>query len=251
MNNINDNWWKPEQLKKAEKESRSIDNINLLNLNSDFGSYRKVFLSGNLEDSVLSAHNDLNPLIKVRSIFRFLHGFQPKNILDAGCGTGFCSAALGRYFKDANITGIDISEDAIAYAKKNHPGIKFIAESISPNNPEIGLFDLIFCMEFYPFSRNCDVQAQKEFILYFVKQLTQDGKLIIYQKWDNTNSTRSILADIVAELPELNITLRQIPNPKILKYLPNTLAYFANYLARYVVQRDLSHYFITISNPSK
>ena len=47
---------------------------------------------------------------------------QPKNILEIGCGTGANLANLCRMFPDAQITGLDISQDMLARAKENTRG---------------------------------------------------------------------------------------------------------------------------------
>lgn len=46
-----------------------------------------------------------------------LMNVSPKTILDAGCGTGFCSRALKKRFSKAKITGVDIAQGMIDQAK--------------------------------------------------------------------------------------------------------------------------------------
>ncbi|MDP6908595.1 MAG: class I SAM-dependent methyltransferase [Flavobacteriales bacterium] len=45
--------------------------------------------------------------------------FNPKSILDFGCGIGDTTEVLATEFPDAEIVGIDTAEDALAYATKN------------------------------------------------------------------------------------------------------------------------------------
>lgn len=45
-------------------------------------------------------------------------GQQPQNILEIGCGTGKNLLALHRQFPQAQLTGIDLSEDMLAQAQK-------------------------------------------------------------------------------------------------------------------------------------
>lgn len=48
-----------------------------------------------------------------------LMNIKPTYVLDAGCGTGFCSRALKKKYKKANITGIDIAPGMIEQAKQS------------------------------------------------------------------------------------------------------------------------------------
>src|ERR1700731_1170167 len=52
-----------------------------------------------------------------------------KRVLDAGCGTGYGSAELAQ--SAAAVTGVDISADAIEYARASYPipGLQFLESS--------------------------------------------------------------------------------------------------------------------------
>lgn len=50
---------------------------------------------------------------------------SPASICDVGCGVGAALAALGRFFPDAHLTGVDISPMALKLAKRAHPSIRF------------------------------------------------------------------------------------------------------------------------------
>lgn len=43
---------------------------------------------------------------------------QPKHIVEVGCGTGYNTKKLGQLFPKSKITGIDVSSDMLAIAKK-------------------------------------------------------------------------------------------------------------------------------------
>lgn len=49
---------------------------------------------------------------------------KPKAILDAGCGTGFCTRALKNKFPKSNIVGVDLAEGMIEHALKKQPFFK-------------------------------------------------------------------------------------------------------------------------------
>lgn len=68
---------------------------------------------------------------------------SPKRAIDLGCGPGNSTAVLAERYPDANISGIDSSEDMIRKAKETLPGLSFgIAdlETFTPDEP----VDLLF-----------------------------------------------------------------------------------------------------------
>lgn len=74
------------------------------------------------------------------------HGNGAMRILDVGCGVGNITMALAS--KGHAVTGIDISADSIAYARKNHslPNTKYLvskAEELEGNE----VYDVIVCSE--------------------------------------------------------------------------------------------------------
>src|ERR1700724_2556891 len=64
-------------------------------------------------------------------------------VLDIGCGTGYGTAELAQHAESA--TGIDISSEAIAYAREHYPlpNAKFLAASATALPFPAGSFDLI------------------------------------------------------------------------------------------------------------
>ncbi|MGE3953814.1 MAG: methyltransferase domain-containing protein [Parachlamydiales bacterium] len=48
-------------------------------------------------------------------------GLSPTSILDVGCGGGYFTALLAKTYPQAQVTGIDLSEAAIAFAQKTQP----------------------------------------------------------------------------------------------------------------------------------
>lgn len=63
--------------------------------------------------SSLSKNNLLEHLVR----YNLLPGSDTMRVLDLGCGAGHGSNMLSKKYK--NVVGVDISEDAIAYAKEN------------------------------------------------------------------------------------------------------------------------------------
>ena len=76
-----------------------------------------------------------------------------KRVLDAGCGTGYGTACLGRLAAQA--LGFDISEDAIAFAKKHYgKQAKFRTGSAEGIPEEDGSFEVVTAFEVIEHLRN-------------------------------------------------------------------------------------------------
>lgn len=239
-------WWRPENLAQVEREFRE-KNSSEISTSSDFQSYKLLRTGESPSLTGIDLHNDVDPLAKVRAIATLLGPHQPRSILDAGCGAGFTTKALAATYPDATVLGVDLAEDAIAYAIAHHPEAKFQARPISPASGPLGTFDTIFCFEFYPFTRNVDVNFQVEFIRYFVSQLAPNGRLVIYQTWKNQNSLAKIFDDVKAATPELKYRVITTPNPRLSARLPLQLAVALSVLASRLGGRDWAKPLIVIS----
>ena len=99
-----------------------------------------------------------------------------KRVLDFGCGTGYGSAMLAKVAKA--VTGLDIDEKAIAWARETHisPQLSFhccndLGESL-PN----ASFDAVTCFEMI---EHVDYETQQSVIASIARLLRNDGTLII------------------------------------------------------------------------
>jgi ubiquinone/menaquinone biosynthesis C-methylase UbiE len=72
---------------------------------------------------------------------------EGKRVLDAGCGTGYGSVELAQ--SAAEVTGVDISADAIEYAVANYPipGLRFLESSCTAVPFPDESFDLLVAFE--------------------------------------------------------------------------------------------------------
>jgi ubiquinone/menaquinone biosynthesis C-methylase UbiE len=99
---------------------------------------------------------------------------QGKRVLDAGCGTGYGSAELAQ--SAAEVTGVDISPDAIEYACANYPipGLRFLKSSCiaMPLPPQS--VDLVVAFEVIE-----HITDYRAFINECARVLTQEGLLVI------------------------------------------------------------------------
>jgi 2-polyprenyl-3-methyl-5-hydroxy-6-metoxy-1,4-benzoquinol methylase len=238
----NDSWWEPKKLKEAEEKARQSGDAK--SVGGDFGAYHKALLNG-LQGSHAEDHNDTSPSIKIDALSGVLHMKNPSSILDVGCGLGITTGAIAKYFPNAKVMGVDISEDAIAYAKLHYPTAEFKAVAIDPEMQRLGYFEYIFCFEFYPFTRNRDAQAQAQYLECLTDQLAPNGKIVIYQKWHEPNSLSAIYKTVQTLLPNLKMSVHSMPTPKLVNKFPYWLAYGVAIVLSILLRREiLRRYFI-------
>ncbi len=60
--------------------------------------------------------SDVHYMELLASIIRRLRRYEPRYILELGCGTGNLTALLGKHFPDAEVTAVDISHDLLGQA---------------------------------------------------------------------------------------------------------------------------------------
>lgn len=72
---------------------------------------------------------------------------EPLNILDVGCSSGHILNKFGLKFPKAELTGVDISQFFINFAKKRYPKINFSLADAHKLPFEKNSFDLVICTE--------------------------------------------------------------------------------------------------------
>lgn len=70
-----------------------------------------------------------------------------RSILDVGCASGLMTNEVAKLFPNSLITGVDIYEDAIRYAKKKYPKINFVVADAHLLPFESNSVDLLICYE--------------------------------------------------------------------------------------------------------
>lgn len=79
---------------------------------------------------------------------------KPKHILDIGCGPGNSTHRLAEQFPNADILGVDYSEDMLKKAQATYPELKFEQSRMPDDLDKLnGKFDLIFsnaCIHWIP-----------------------------------------------------------------------------------------------------
>lgn len=83
-----------------------------------------------------------------------LQHLNPANILDIGCGPGNSTHALQNQFKNADITGIDSSENMLGKASASYPELNFFKCTVPEDLKNLKKsFDLVFsnaCIHWIP-----------------------------------------------------------------------------------------------------
>lgn len=97
---------------------------------------------------------------------------ENRRVLDAGCGTGYGAAELASVAH--NVTGIDISAEALGFAAKNYPSVRFLQGSCKELPFAAGSFDLIVMFEVI------EHIAEWQRVLEEAKRvLTPEGRLVV------------------------------------------------------------------------
>lgn len=68
-------------------------------------------------------------------------------VLDVGCASGWMTARVGQILPGAEVTGLDVSQKMIKYARVKHPKIDFICADAHKLPFPDESFDLIICTE--------------------------------------------------------------------------------------------------------
>ncbi|MDE2570927.1 MAG: methyltransferase domain-containing protein [bacterium] len=79
-------------------------------------------------------------------ILKKVHIRNGLRVLDLGAGRGFLPRWLSWRGIDIDYVGIDFSESAIAAARRNAPGSRFVQTDFF-ERPQLGTFDLVFAIE--------------------------------------------------------------------------------------------------------
>jgi len=67
----------------------------------------------------------------------------PRRIVDLGCGPGNSTGLLRKRWPEAAVTGLDNSADMLDAARRDYPGIEFVAGNMVEWSP-VERYDLVF-----------------------------------------------------------------------------------------------------------
>ena len=115
----------------------------------------------------------------------------PHKIVDLGCGPGNSTAVLGSAFPNAQIIGIDNSQNMIDKAKAEHPELSF---KLCDAHGLEGGYDLIFsnaCLQWIP--------DHKELLPELMGKLNDGGTLAVQIPCNGNEPLYRIVSEVVAD----------------------------------------------------
>lgn len=121
--------------------------------------------------------------IELELFFREVILMPDSNILDIGCGSGHIAAAIANQYQ-SNVTGIDIDENAIKYAKTtftNNNSLDFLVADGNDILYENGVFDLIYFIDTLYFTGS--IEKLHLLLDKCFNMLKPNGKIVVY--WTN------------------------------------------------------------------
>ena len=221
-------WWAPEVLAARERDIRSGADAEATDVRNDFASYKALVSGSDETASGLYMHNEVQPwridtmCRDYAAVVRSNRVNEPNRIADLGCGAGFTTDGLQRTWPAANVTGFDVSTDAVQFARSRWPKCSFVDGAIVPGQPMPSApFDLLLCQEFYPFTRTGSIAAHREWLGCLLSNMSNDGLAIIMV----AASTRDSINDTYADLRrEFALRRVQVAAPRIARRLPFVLS---------------------------
>ncbi len=211
-------WFTPEELDKERLKYEKMD-PDLIATDNDFSSYAKVSRGNGIRNSSIEKHNLINCDARARLYFELLGRKQFSNIADVGCGIGLTSIALSKIFNADKVTGFDISQDAINYAKRNSSRRnEYVMKKIEPCMPLGGSYDLVVAQEFYPFTRTMDIKVHMGYIDSLMLSLARpEGVILIGLSNGSDKSILDNLQEIASNLERrgAKLSLHYLPYEKL------------------------------------
>ena len=233
-------WWAIENLAKQQAKALETNDFAKLEAYGDFGSYRRVLLGDEMDGSMLSFHNSLNPKLKVVYCQKLLKSNIEtiESVLDVGCGMGHTANEIASLYPNAKVLAVDIASDAIKFGHSRFPNVDFICQGVDPEGSKLGEFNIIYAFEFYPFTRTSDSTVHTDYIRYLVSQLKLDGSLVIHLLWEQKESIFSTYTSLKVDFPDLKFEVRTVPAERIIKIFKiKPLCLFINAIACFLLRR--------------
>lgn len=118
--------------------------------------------------------------------------FSPQSILDIGCGPGNSTNQLRRRFPNADILGVDNSDDMLRRARSMYDELSFRKLQIPEELDTLGNFDLIFsnaCLHWIP--------KHSELLPKLMEKLNGGGMLAVQVPFVQNAEFYGILNDLI------------------------------------------------------
>jgi SAM-dependent methyltransferase len=231
-----DKWILAENLKRQEKREIESREKGLPGEGGDFGAYHAL-LKGEGGDAAEHAVSE-GPYLasyarQLASLLAESGLTGPLSVLDVGCGPGSLTDALRSVSGGGTVTGIDISESAIAYAAKKYPDCRFEAVAVDEDT-RLEPRDVVHAREFYPFTRTADPEYHAKYMAILARHV-KPGGLLVLTLLDAPKSVARNADALGPGAERLGLTrFRRIPvaHPKLEGRLPLAAARAATSLAQ-------------------
>lgn len=175
-------WLLPDNFKKMEERERDQARTGVVNDNI-FTSYylcRKNNDFNFAKNYCLSEHRADAYVKNLQSFFELIGRRLSGNIIDVGCSVGTITNAIAKVNVGGQTAGLDFSVDAIEYARKHYPNVKWYSQSADDlSNFADGSFDVMHVREFYPLDRTNDADYHLQYLKTFHAKLKSGGALIL------------------------------------------------------------------------
>ena len=119
----------------------------------------------------------------------------PPRLIDLGCGPGNSTALLRERWPEAKVTGLDSSGDMLDAARRDHPGIEFVAGDIAEWSPAEPC-DLVFS--------NAALQwigDHERLLPRLIDAVAPDGILAVQMPRNHDFATHALMRQVAAEGP--------------------------------------------------
>jgi trans-aconitate 2-methyltransferase len=131
---------------------------------------------------------------------------KPKRIIDLGCGTGTSTEILANKWPQAEIIGLDSSEEMLIKAKAAHPNITWVKQDLSEWIPDKKC-DLIFSNATLQW-----INPVESLIASSVEALNEGGAFA-FQVPNNHDSPYHTCIIEAASRPQWKMKMEQVANP--------------------------------------
>jgi len=127
------------------KLTKDFDNLNVMErLNSLHKQVPPDYYEEGIKRNKIQAYWHKKRFVIIKEL---LKESKAKNILDIGCHSGMLTNLIHDW-TNASVTGIDISEKSVQYAKVKYPRVNFIAKDVQSGLPfSDKTFELITCFD--------------------------------------------------------------------------------------------------------
>jgi SAM-dependent methyltransferase len=102
--------------------------------------------------------------------------FSEKKVLDCGCGTGYSLAFISSRTPEAHYVGIDVDDNAIAYARTRYAGLDFRVMDGMALNFEPSSFDVVLSFEVL---EHLNEDQQRRYLSEMHRVLRSGGTLVL------------------------------------------------------------------------